>query len=101
MGKEEKSYYQLTEKQRKDVKTALSALLEVCQIYNIPMFASVAVENGAEKTEYENIVYGGRAHEVYLKDDHIQRHILVANGGRVVPPRDVFELDMNAVLEDV
>lgn len=90
--------FTLTEEQKYIVEMHLKALLKVCQQYQIPMFAAIAVENGNDGTKYNNIIYGAMAHNLYLADDHIERHALVANGFRVVPPRDEITFDMSDLL---
>ena len=37
--------YKISEQQRKDLEKKLKDLLEFCQIYHIPFFASCAVQN--------------------------------------------------------
>ncbi len=83
----------------KDLDTALNSLLELCQIYHLPMFATVAVCNDDEKTEYKNIVYNPKSHAVNLTDDKIRKHILVSNGFDAVPARESLTLDMEEVLD--
>lgn len=92
------SEFSLNENERELLEEKMKELLRVCQILKIPMFACAAIENNKEGTVYNNITYGGLAHNVYLTDDQIQRHILVSNKFRVVPPRDEFTLDMTEVL---
>lgn len=89
----------LNDNDKAEVERRLKSLLEICQIHHVPMFATVAVENTDTGTVYNNIVYGGKAHNINLNDDQIQRHILVANDFRVVPMRDAVEIDMNELVE--
>ena len=74
----------------------MDELLELCQIYKLPMFASVAVENDNEHTIYKNCMFGGRVHDVILTEDQIQNHILVANGFKAVPPREEIIMDFQS-----
>ena len=92
--------YSLTTEQKAVIEERLGALLEVCQIYDVPMFATVAISNSETSTEYNNIIYSAKAHNLDLTDDKIARHILVADNFRVVPPRDVAEFDMSEIEED-
>ena len=74
----------------------MNELLELCQIYKLPMFVSVAIENNSENTVYKNCMFGGRVHEIILSDDQIQNHILVANGFKAVPPREEIIMDFQS-----
>lgn len=58
-------------------------LLECCQIFKVPMFCSVVISNSESDTKYINIVYGCQSHSVFLADDHIREHILIADGFEV------------------
>lgn len=87
----------LSEEQRDEVELRLRSLLEICQIYKTPMFASVVIGNTEEGTEYNNIVYGASSHKIDLTENKIEKHILVANGFNVVPPRDSVDMMMESV----
>lgn len=84
--------YDLNEEQRRVVEEKLRALLEICQIHEIPMFATVAVKNTENETEYNNIVYGAKANKISLADDQIRHHILIATGFVAVPERERFSM---------
>lgn len=84
--------YKLNKEQKEAVEARLKSLLEVCQIYHLPMFAAVAIKNTDNETEYSNIIYNGGSHNVSLKDDKIKKHMLVANGFEPVPPREKIEI---------
>jgi hypothetical protein len=92
--------FNLTKQQQMEVEEKMLKLLEICQIYHVPMFSTVAVKNDDDGTVYNNILYGGRVHNINLKDDQIQRHILISNDFRAVPRREAVELDMSEVLSD-
>lgn len=83
----------LSEESITKIDSKLKELLELCQIYKVPMFASVAVKNDETGTEYKNITYGTSSNFIQLTDDQIKRHILVANGFCTVPQRDSNILD--------
>lgn len=90
--------YQLSEDEKAEIDQAMKKLLEVCQIHRVPMFASAAVGNSEDGTEYMNITYGAPAHNIQLKDDQIRHHILIANGFHAVPPREDITFNMGEII---
>lgn len=83
------SIYDLSKAERDIVASKLKELLDVCRVYQCPMFASVAVSNSKEKTEYMNTIYGSASHDRILANDHIKKHSLIADDFEAVPKRDV------------
>ena len=100
MVKQKITTYKVDKQGQKEIEGRLKALLEVCQIYHVPMFASVAIENSEKNTTYNNIVYSAQAHQVFLKNDTIRRYMLIANGFEAVPARDAVSFDMEEVFGD-
>jgi len=90
MNNKTTSIYNLSKTEREIVAAKLQDLLNTCRIYQLPMFASVAVSNSKEKTEYMNTIYGSNSHDVILANDHIKKHSLIANNFEAVPKRDVI-----------
>lgn len=84
----------LNKEQLDNVRNKVDELLELCQMYHIPMFATVVTENNEKTTEYIRAVYGSDSHDIVLKDDQINGHILIANGFHAVPPREDATIDM-------
>ena len=72
--------YELNDEERMEIEAKLNALLQVCQIYKTPMFASVAIRNTDQETEYSNIVYSAQSHNLRLKNDCIRKYVLIADG---------------------
>jgi hypothetical protein len=89
--------FKLDKQGQKEVESKLKSLLETCQIYHIPMFASVAIENNDKETKYNNIVYSSQAHQIVLQNDCIRKYMLIANGFEAVPARDAVSFDMEEV----
>lgn len=89
--------YNITKEQEKDVGEALAHMLDVSRRYQLPMFASFAVENSEEETKYKNIIYEASAHDLKLKEDLIRKHMLIANGFDCVPKRDVMAVNLAEV----
>lgn len=88
--------FNLSKDEKEDIVKKMTELLELCQIYHCPMFATVAVSNNQIKTEYENICFGSNANQISLTDDQIRQHILIAGSDFVaVPKRDSVEMDMS------
>ena len=88
--------FNLSKDDKEDIVKKMTELLELCQIYHCPMFATVAVSNNQIKTEYENICFGSNANQISLTDDQIRQHILIAGSDFVaVPKRDSVEMDMS------
>lgn len=92
------SKFKLDKKGIKDLSEAMDNLLEVCQIYQLPMFCTVAVANDDNDTEYRNITYNSKSHVINLKNDNIRKHILISNGFDAVPVRESLTLDMEEVI---
>lgn len=80
---------------REKLKHRLEDLLRICQLYDIPLFATVAVEDTETDTNYESVVYGPASHCIKLKDDRIRKHILVQDGFIPVPPREANAISMD------
>lgn len=98
---EHNTVFDLSEQARQELELRLNALLQVCQIYHVPMFASVATKNSDEGTEYRNIVYSAQAHDMKLQEDHIRKYILIADGFEPVPPREVISNDIFGIAQGV
>lgn len=90
--------FELDKEKKNELNKRMTDLLEFCQGNKIPMFATVVISNSKEKTEYENIVYGNKSHDLELKDDRIRKHILVAKGFEAIPPRDSLTINLAEVL---
>lgn len=98
MEKEKKAQYSLASEGRHEIEVKLRGLLETCQSHGIPMFATVAVANSEEGTEYNRIVYAPASHGIRLKEDQIRHHILIADGFHAVPEREDIPLDLSGIL---
>lgn len=72
---DETRYFSLSKDVINDIETAMSLIMEYCQIYKISCFITVAVENTAKKTVYKRRVH----HPTHLTNDQIAKHILVVN----------------------
>lgn len=81
------NHTKLNKSAREKAEVALKSLLEVCQIYHLPMLASIVFENNDKETIYDNIVYSAQSHQVNLYDDQIRKHILIANGFEITSPK--------------
>ena len=94
MAVEKETVFKLTQDQKKQLDDKLQELLELCQIFRVPMFASCAVVNENKETEYINIVYSAQSHAIRLYDDKIRKHLLLANENfDVVPKREIVAFD--------
>lgn len=91
--------YEIDDYSYQEIDEQLKKLLELCQIYHLPMFACVSVKNDSNETKYDSVVYSPQAHQINLKDDRIRKCMLVANGFETVPPRDSFNLNMDEFSE--
>ncbi len=88
------NYYTLDNEIQKEVGQKLRSLLETCQAYQLPMFATVAVSNAEEGTRYDRVVYGAASHAMVLTEDQIRHHILIADGFHAVPEREDIVLQL-------
>lgn len=90
--------YKLTDKEKSTLDLKMRELLELCQIYHIPMFFSAAVSNSLSETEYMNITFDGTPNKITLANDQIRHHILIASNEFVaVPKRDTINLDTKKI----
>ena len=87
--------YELSQELQNQINEIFTTLLEICQIYNIPMYATVATKNTDEKTEYKSVILNPASHEIKLYDDQIRKNMLVANGFSVVPPREAKKIRLH------
>ena len=87
--------YSLEKEVRKEIQKKITELLELCQIYKVPMYVSVAIENNESETKYKNTMYSAKVHDIRLRDDQIEKHILISNGFCAVPKRETVEIDMD------
>ena len=46
------------------INDKLDEILELSQIYKLPMYASVAIKNSEEGTEYTSVVYNPSSHQI-------------------------------------
>lgn len=83
---------------KKEINEALKNLLELGQVYQVPLYACVVTENSENGTIYDSVVLNASSHEVELKDDKIRRHMLIADGFDAVPPRENVSINMANVL---
>ena len=93
----EKDYFELNENKDRLLEEKITELLELCKIYDLPAFFTIAVKNTASETVYHSAVNGVGSHNRKLANDQIRKHILISNGFEIlkqdeenllVPPRD-------------
>lgn len=77
------------------VKKQIDNLKKICSYYGIPMFATAALKDTENGTEYYSELYGATAHNIQLKEDRIRKHILIQDGFVPVPPREEAVFDSN------
>ncbi|MCC2254576.1 hypothetical protein LKD70_09125 [Ruminococcus sp. CLA-AA-H200] len=83
-----------------EVLNKADELLLLCQKYRIPMFVTVVTDiNNNGEPQYYNRMFSAKGHGISLSDDQIEKHVLVADGFKVVPPREHIELDMSEFLQ--
>lgn len=101
MNEHKKTVYKIDESQKKEIDMKMKELLELCQVAHVPMFASCAIANTEEETKYLNIIYGPQSHAIYLHDDKIKKHMLIASGSfDVVLKREIVTFDPLDALRD-
>jgi len=89
--------FSLSDDELAELESLCVQLLEFCHIHELPMFFTAAVKGNNDVTEYKRITYGPDSHNINLKDNQIRKHILVADGFEVVPPRDFVSFDTREV----
>ena len=82
------------------IDTKLFELEELCKIYNVPFFVSVAVRNTEEGTEYRNVINSATANHIPVKRDQIRQHELIAAGFVAMPRRDKLEFNSSDLIRD-
>lgn len=82
-------------------KVKVMELLEICQQYQIPMFTTLAISDNGLETEYFNQLYSAKAHNIFLGNDRIEKHVLIAGGFSAVPPREALELNMGSLMSEL
>lgn len=100
MSEKEITEYSVSEEGYEEVDGAMKKLLEICQIYRLPMFISVAVANSESGTEYDRIIYTAQSHQMRLTNDEIRKHMLISAGFEAVPPRDAHVFDSDDIFGD-
>lgn len=78
-----------------ELKDRMKEILSICQIYRVPCYMTFVTEDNGSGTKYVNVLYGTKSNGIHLRDDQIERHVLIANGFSAVPGREVLELDMD------
>ena len=88
----------MTMEEKNEIIKKIDELLELCQYRNAPMFVTVAMDDDGNATTYHNRMYSAKAHNIKLSDDHIAKHMLIANGFAAVPPRENLEVEIGSIL---
>lgn len=82
----------------KKIQPIVHELKKQCELNQIPMFVTCCVANTEEKgTLYRSDAIGTGSRGIELKDDHIEKHLCVANGFFVKPPNVGNELSDEAL----
>ena len=58
----------------------LQNLIDLCSIYEIPLFATACIRNSCDGSEYVADMVSPDVRDIILKDDHIPRHLAVLRG---------------------
>ena len=58
----------------------LQKLVDLCSIYEIPLFATASIRNSCDGSEYVADMVSPDVRDIILKDDHIPRHLAVLRG---------------------
>lgn len=79
---------------KNEIQSMLDEIVLRCSIHRIPFFWTAAIKNDNETTEYTNEAVAPGSREMLLKDNKINKHMLVAAGFDVVPKNYSFEVDI-------
>lgn len=63
----------------------IQEIFKYCKLKKIPFFASFAISNSDEGTEYDNYTVSAGLEDINLKEDKIRKHILLYRGFDVAP----------------
>ena len=58
----------------------LQKLVDLCSIYESPLFATACIRNSCDGSEYVADMVSPDVRDIILKDDHIPRHLAVLRG---------------------
>ena len=83
-----------------ECKPLLEQITKTCEMYQIPYYATFAVKNGAEGTEYVTDAYLLGTADIRLKDDRLARHLLVQHGFNVETEKRDIVLQMDDPAEE-
>ena len=81
-------FFEIPNELLRELDDILHDFLFNCMITSTPAFISVVTKNTETETEYSNIVWGAKAHDIELAKDYFEGHILIANGFKVMIPEE-------------
>ena len=65
---------------KKEIEPLIDKVITKATLLDVPMFASFALADDGEKTEYKNYMVSASDAKVKLTDDHMVEHANVFNG---------------------
>lgn len=92
--------FELSKETIEKIDTKLFELEELCRIHNVPFFASVAIRNTEDNTEYRNVINSATANYIPVKRDQIRHHELIASGFVAMPRRDKLEFNSTDLVKE-
>ena len=84
---------------KKEIAPLIQDLLVACDRYQIPMFATFAIQDNGKDTVYQSEMISSLNAGVALSNDLLPKHVNILNGFDVVPYLDVKTLDLEEHLE--
>ena len=84
---------------KKEIAPLIQDLLVACDRYQIPMFATFAIQDNGKDTVYQSEMISSMNAGVTLSNDLLPKHVNILNGFDVVPYLDVKMLDLDEHLE--
>lgn len=91
---------ELSDDTKKVINEHINALMEIAQIYQIPMFFTIVTGNSEASTEYNKGVLSAQSVGIKLKNDTVRKHLLVEAGYELIPPRENITVDMGVLMND-
>lgn len=81
--------FNLTSDYTAHVKPVLDELERQCQLYGLPLFATIAYADDGNKTSYDTKMLSATASSKELTDDKLPSHLLIMlKGFRATPSND-------------
>ena len=95
----ELTLYDKTEEYETHIRECMTCFISECRRFGIPCFATCAIKNDEEGTEYKTDGYFTGSGSFNLSKDNIKDCLLIHNGF-VAVPQNTTQISLDELLED-